>query len=77
LIRTFAVAILLLGISPFSVAELTSASVAPPGISKLDAVSFLSVRARHNVTSIAKNQDYPLKVQLTGNSCDASVCFDI
>jgi hypothetical protein len=77
LIRIFAVAILLLGISPFSVAELTSASVAPPGISKPDVVSILPVRARRNVTSIAKNQEYPLRVQLTGNPCDAFVCIDI
>jgi hypothetical protein len=77
LIRIFAVAILLLGISPFGVAELTSASVAPPGIGTVDAVSFQPVRARRNVTSIAKNQEYPLRVQLTGDPCDAFVCFDI
>ena len=83
MIRIVALATLLLGISPFGVAGLTNASVAPVGVSKINDVSVpvpqsrRNFTSRHNVTSIAKNQDYPLRVQLTGNPCDAFLCIDI
>jgi len=68
LFRIVAIAALLLGISPFGVAQVTSASNVPLDFSNADA---------RNVTSIAKNQIYPLKIELMRDPCAAAFCIDI
>jgi hypothetical protein len=68
LFRIVAIAALLLGISPFGVAPVTRASNVP--------LHFSSAASR-NVTSIAKNQIYPLKIELMRDPCAAAFCIDI
>ena len=66
--RILAIAALLLGSSPFGVAQVTGASNVP--------MEFSSTGSR-NVTSIAKNQIYPLKIELMRDPCAAAFCIDI
>ena len=66
--RIVAIAALLLGISPFGVAQVTRASNVP--------LDFGNAGSR-NVTSIAKNQIYPLKIELMRDPCTAALCIDI
>jgi hypothetical protein len=68
LFRIVAIAALLLGISPFGVAQVTRASNVPLYFSNPDS---------RNVTSIAKNQIYPLKIELMRDPCAAAFCIDI
>jgi hypothetical protein len=68
LFRIVAIAALLLGISPLGVAQVTRASNVP-----LD----FSNPVSRNVTSIAKNQIYPLKIELMRDPCAAAFCIDI
>jgi hypothetical protein len=68
LFRIVAIAALLLGISPFGVAQVTRASNVPLHFSNPDS---------RNVTSIAKNQIYPLKIELMRDPCAAAFCIDI
>ena len=70
--RIVAIAALLLGISPFGVAQVTRASNVPSNVP----VDFSNAGSR-NVTSIAKNQIYPLKIELMRDPCAAALCFDI
>lgn len=66
--RIVAIAALLLGISPFGVAQGTRASNVPLDFSNADS---------RNVTSIAKNQIYPLKIELMRDPCAAAFCIEI
>ena len=59
---------LLLGISPFGVAQVTSASIIALPLGKTES---------RNVTSIAKNQIYPLKVELVRDPCAIAFCYSI
>jgi hypothetical protein len=68
LLRIVAIAALLLGISPFGVAQVTRASNV--------ALDFSNTNHR-NVTSIAKNQIYPLRIELMRDPCAAAFCIDI
>jgi hypothetical protein len=68
LLRIVAIAALLLGISPFGVAQVTRASNVPLDFSNAN---------HRNVTSIAKNQIYPLKIELMRDPCAAAFCIDI
>jgi len=59
---------LLLGISPFGVAQVTSATNAPPSLGKTES---------RNITSIAKNQIYPLRIELMRDPCAIALCYSI
>lgn len=67
--RIVAVSAFLLGIWPFGVAQVTGASNPPVGFSNTD--------DGRNVTSIAKNQIYPLKVELMRDPCAVAFCIAI
>ncbi len=66
--RIIAITALLLGISPFGLAQVTSATNAPAILGKAES---------RNVTSIVKNQIYPLKVELMSDPCAAALCYSI
>jgi hypothetical protein len=68
LFRIAAIAVLLLGISPFGVARVTSASNMPVDFGNADS---------RNVTSIAKNQVFPLRIELMRDPCAAAFCIAI
>ncbi|MET0481845.1 MAG: hypothetical protein ABWZ27_02900 [Aestuariivirgaceae bacterium] len=66
--RIVAIAVFLLGISPFGVAQVTGAASLPVGFGNTD---------NRNVTSIAKNQIYPLKIELMRDPCAVAFCIAI
>jgi hypothetical protein len=68
LFRIVAITALLLGISPFGVAQVTGATSAPSTLGKME---------NRNVTSIVKNQIYPLKVELMRDPCATALCYSI
>ena len=68
MIRIIVVAALLVGISPVAIAQVTSVLDAP--------LSFGREEGR-NVTSISKNQSYPLKVEFMRDPCAGVVCYSI
>jgi hypothetical protein len=67
-IRTVFIAVLLLGISPFGVAQNTSAANRSLDFSNADG---------RNVTAIAKNQIHPLRIELLRDPCAAAPCIAI
>ena len=68
MLKIVAVTALLFGSSPFIVAQVTSASDSPQ--------TFVKQKGR-NVTSIAKNQTYPLKVEFMRDPCANVLCYHI
>jgi hypothetical protein len=68
LFRIVAIATVLLGISSYGIAEVEIPSSASLVYVKADG---------RNVTSIAKNQAYPLKMEMKLDPCAAALCFDI
>jgi len=60
---------LLVGISPVGIAQVTSVLDAP--------LSFGREEGGRNVTSISKNQSYPLKVEFMRDPCAGVVCYSI
>jgi hypothetical protein len=68
LFRIVAITTLLLCLSPLGVAQVTSASNTPQ--------TFGNTESR-NITSIAKNQIYPLKIEFTRDACANVLCYSI
>jgi hypothetical protein len=68
LFRIVAIATVLLGISSSGLAEVDTASIATLVYVKAD---------DRNVTSIAKNQLYPLKAEMKRDPCATARCFNI
>ena len=66
--KIIAITALLLSISPLGAAQVTSASNAAVTLGKTES---------RNVTSIAKNQIYPLKVELMRDPCATTFCYSI
>ena len=66
--RIVAITALLLDISPFGVAQVTIATNAPPSLSKTKS---------QNITSIAKNQIYPLRIEVMRDPCAIALCYSI